>query len=589
MNSRPEVSPETLTAALLADSVASQETALTGVNLAAVFELLRKNQVPLRNLVPESQRAGLSGDSGKFIRNLLAEDEAILQLQRSEYTLVIDGLKKRGIPTVLIKSVGKEPSFPYTSDNVDLMVPVSQIAAARAVLVELEYTEFPHIEEPLKFLFRKFSGGDSISAIHLHGQVGWGVPFLLDGELWKKVAVSADDPAVVVPDAEDALMITMAHAFYENKRIKLLDLVRIRHCLRRKSALDFEYIRETVIRRGWLDGFSFLVLLVSQLEEWLYGTSLFPEVVREQSRQVLNGNRFLSKWLKKELERERLDFPFRVSFVRGKIVYYKKILFDREDALRVRLWDFFRTLAWGVKLKLKIRGQRGFLVTLSGIDGSGKTVHANTLQKAFTTADILSSRHWSRFGSPGRKGSGSSGKSESTADSLLRRQKKLKYYWLRLAWLLVYLSKTCFEFGLLLRLKRFFGGVIICDRYIFDSVVEIKHSIPDQSLIDFAQKTLLFFCPRPNMAWLLDVPAETAAQRQPDENCTEASTSLLNAQRADYLQLASKCGIRILPTSSAPECSTTRMVRETLGRYFTGYRTFVNWLLISNPSQMNPK
>ena len=47
------------------------------------------------------------------------------------------------------------------------------------------------------------------------------------------------------------------------------------------------------------------------------------------------------------------------------------------------------TLAWGIRLKLRIRGQRGMIVSFSGIDGSGKTVaHIRSLIDAFSIAEI---------------------------------------------------------------------------------------------------------------------------------------------------------------------------------------------------------
>src|SRR5205823_442021 len=100
------------------------------------------------------------------------------------------------------KSAGNEPSFPYTSDNIDVLVRPAQGPTAREVLRRLGYVELRNIEEPHKFLFRKFHGGRCVSAIHVHEEVAWLVGFLDDDALWERARQAPDDPAVTVPSPE---------------------------------------------------------------------------------------------------------------------------------------------------------------------------------------------------------------------------------------------------------------------------------------------------------------------------------------------------------------------------------------------------
>jgi hypothetical protein len=77
-------------------------------------------------------------------------------------------------------------------------VPPAQGEAARDTLRELGYVELRHIEEPQKYLFRRFRAGQSVSAIHVHEQVGWLVGFMDEGALWARRIVSGDDATVTI-------------------------------------------------------------------------------------------------------------------------------------------------------------------------------------------------------------------------------------------------------------------------------------------------------------------------------------------------------------------------------------------------------
>ena len=593
MSSR--LSRESITAAQLADPTTrcrvdfSQE-----IDWAAVLTILDRNKVPL---------IGLTGDPALTACPLLrlpefqrtaSEQSRIWQSLRDEYGKARDRFLQRGIQSVLFKSIGLLPSFPYTSDNLDTLVRPEHIQWCREILNELRYVELRNIEEPQKLLFRKFEGGVSVSAIHLHGTVGWGVPFLDDAALWKRVRVSADDPLVLAPAPEDALLVTIAHAFYENKSFKLLDVARIRHCLQQGN-LDFSDIERIARERGWEDGLAFCLLFYSQLEEWLYGEQLIPDDVLERARRVVRSNAWLSQRLESALKRDEVHFPFRFPFLFGKLLYYRKILNDPQRGVATRMSDVIRTLAWGIKLKLHIRGQRGMIVSFSGIDGSGKTVHVRSLVSAFEIAEVKAHTFWSRFGSSAQKSDLDRPGSETvrtsdTATSLARRRQKLRNPALRLGWLLYNLASLVLRYNWQVRLRRWLGDVVICDRYIYDAVVEISASLPDDpGLSRWAEWVLPRLCPRPDVAWLMDAPADLSVARQADENRSMASCEELSRQRSMYMTLAGTYGLKVLTTHSRPEETTSQVVRETFLKYYDDYSTWVNALLLSNPTQMNPQ
>jgi hypothetical protein len=198
----------------------------------AVLAILIENKVPLVGLRDDPALSACPLLKLPAFQRAETENERIWRSQRDEYAKVRDRFLQRGIESVLFKSAGLAPSFPYTSGNLDTLVHPEYIQWGREILGELGYVELRNIEEPLKLLFRRFEGGESVSAIHLHGTVGWGVPFVDDSALWRRVRTSGDDPLVLVPASEVALLVAIAHAFYEDKAFRLLDVARIRHCLR---------------------------------------------------------------------------------------------------------------------------------------------------------------------------------------------------------------------------------------------------------------------------------------------------------------------------------------------------------------------
>jgi thymidylate kinase len=593
MSSR--LSREYIIAAQLADPTTRRRVDFSQeVDWAAVLAILVKNKVPLIGLTADPVLAACPLLQLPEFQRIDAGQRKSWRSSRDEYEKARDRFLQRGIQSVLFKSVGLPPSFPYMSDNLDTLVRPEHVQWGREILIELGFVELRNVEEPQKLLFRKFEGGNSVSAIHLHGTVGWGVPFLDDAALWSRVRVSQDDPLVYVPALEDALLVTIAHAFYEDKCFKLLDIARIRFCLR-GGILDFSEIERIARRRGWEDGLDFCLLLYGRLEDWLYGEQSIPDEVLERARCVVRSSAWLSRQLENTLKRSEIHFPFRVSFFFGKLLYYRKVLNDPQRSRATRAGDVIRTLAWGIKLKLRISGQRGLIVSFSGIDGSGKTVHVQSLMSALETAAIKARAFWSRFGSlapksdAGRPGAEKLRVSD-TATSLARRRRKLRNPALRLGWLLYNLTGLVIRYNRQVRLRRWLGEVVICDRYIYDAVVEIGASLPnDPGLSRWAERVLTRLCPRPDVAWLLDVPADLSVERQADENRSAASCEELSRQRSMFMTLARTYGLKVLTTSSRPEETTSKVVRETLLTYYADYRTWVNALLLSNPDQMNPQ
>jgi thymidylate kinase len=100
-----------------------------------------------------------------------------------------------------------------------------------------------------------------------------------------------------------------------------------------------------------------------------------------------------------------------------------------------------------------------------------------------------------------------------------------------------------------------------------------------------ALRYLKFFAPTPDLTAILDVEPEEALRRKPEEG----GTGHLEAARDAFLRLAEAERYEVFPAEWTPEAINRRLVRRGLEEFYRRYGTALNWLLWSNPSQMNKR
>lgn len=550
----------------------------------------KQNKYPLLSVT--------SGDAPeKYIaseefENMRRTEAGLMNALRNEYVIVRDAWKSEGIECILIKSGGLEPSFPYLSDNIDALVKPENEEKARKILKSLGYIELKNIEEPKKFLFRKFSGGNSVSAIHLHTQVGWLVGFMDEKELWKRCRVSPDDEKVLVPSPEDTILITAAHSFYENKRFRLVDIARMRACWRRRD-IDIAYLENVARRCGWLDGLRFCVLAGALLEKNTWGEISIPQNALFEFDAALKREANIYKYYQGLKRRGKFDLPFNYSFLFSKRLYYKKILFDNNSGPGEKLFNVVRTLGIGLKLKSGIRPRPSYLVSFSGPDGSGKTQLAEALAQALTTCELKPQYYWSRcatsasarfFSLLGKKFL-KRGERNLELPGTEGRQMRLKNPFLRLAWSYITAADMTFSYLVHVRLPLIFGKIVICDRYVYDAAAEMNCVLQKGDRLNrLAIKFMLALAPKPDVAYLLDLPEQVCAARKKDN--TESGYLLM--QRKAYQELAARYGLKIKNTDRDYRLTTDEIIPEVMVHYLDNFETWLNGLFMANSSQLNP-
>lgn len=183
------------------------------------------------------------------------------------------------------------------------------------------------------------------------------------------------------------------------------------------------------------------------------------------------------------------------------------------------------------------------VVSFSGLDGSGKTTHIETLRQSaaelglstrlitFWDDVVVGTRYRESFvhkvfgsergvGAPGRP--------------VKRRDKNVRAGYLTLMRHLLYFADALHLRMVLARARRSGVAVIITDRYIYDELA----NLPLENRFSSAYACLLSrVAPRPEVAFLLDAEPELARARKP-----EYSVNFLRQSRRSYYRLARLLG-----------------------------------------------
>lgn len=531
---------------------------------------LKKNKVPLLSLTAEgiARIPGLAVDPG-FLK-AQAEAQRLFQHVRTEFTLVRDLLEAEGIPRVALKAVGP---FPYESDNLDLLVPFGLRARLEELLRPLGYVPVRHYREDWKYIFKRFENGKLQYILHAHEQVSWGVePFLDISEFWKRSIPSPEEELISIPSAEDSFLTVTAHGLYENDAIKLGDLWKVHQVLRR-GAFDWDYARGVAARRGWVSGYERILILLHQLETRFWGESLIPESRLPRDRRLWPSLGVLAR------AEQAVEFPAPLGRLSTKGLFARKILANPQN----------RPLGHGAKFKgmfrdngralLHLSYQKPLLITLSGMDGCGKSTVIKHLHNVLQLLELKQDHIWLRAGNSdfmqaanklGKKVFRSfirkSVSNVEVGDRPGQGAKELRITNPRLAmlWFNTTFSELALQVLVRVRLPLLRGRVVVCDRYLVDSIADLMIRCGQSELAGRYRNSPLFHLfPKPDLALHLVVSPEESLRRK-DDGFTRTQ---LQARHDLYQSLARHFELVDINTEEGLEQVLTRVTDLVTARY----------------------
>jgi thymidylate kinase len=209
------------------------------------------------------------------------------------------------------------------------------------------------------------------------------------------------------------------------------------------------------------------------------------------------------------------------------------------------------------------------LVTLSGIDGSGKTSHAQALFDAFAASGVHAIGMTSRIGrlTPLRlliawvqhRRSGGGAPPSSPRDTAERHWKGWK--------LTLWAIATVVDYALWLqyvRWKLWRGNIVVADRYLLDFAVEFTILVKSQRrLADVLLSVLPLVAPRPEQSYFLRVDAEISRHRKPEDKHGYDHDEVCAA----YDRLMSKYAVKVVDNTASFDAVSGAIVGEVMATY----------------------
>lgn len=172
-----------------------------------------------------------------------------------------------------------------------------------------------------------------------------------------------------------------------------------------------------------------------------------------------------------------------------------------------------------------IRGSSPKLVTaslyvFSGVDGGGKSTQIDLLVQRLRSQGVRTTHVWSRGGyTPGfnllkRVLRAVRPSSLPQPGRTAEREQRFRSPLVRKAWLTLAVLDLLWLYGLWLRLLKWGGKVVICDRYLDDTGLDFRLNLPDEQVERWLLwRLLVWLAPRPDAAFLFLVPVEESLRR----------------------------------------------------------------------------
>lgn len=212
------------------------------------------------------------------------------------------------------------------------------------------------------------------------------------------------------------------------------------------------------------------------------------------------------------------------------------------------------------------------IICFTGIDGSGKTLQARRLVERLNAAGYPAQYAWTggrayltrpliwlakRLLKAPKLGRASSApQSVGTSNARYRSylgatSKLLKYRWLRAIWRQVSLVEHTGEIFATVLPHLLRGRIVVCDRYIYDSLlgIAVLAGADARSIPRMMRLPRIYAVPQPDAWFLIDLPAEVAFSRRTDV----VDVEFLERRVPLYRAMADTLGMQRIDGTATPD------------------------------------
>ena len=434
--------------------------------------------------------------------------------------------------TLFIKSSN---ILPLDSDNFDVLIHHKKRKSADQVLRRNGFSVVKSAEEPYKVLYRKTKNGKDYLALHLHSKIAWGgVEFLRAEDVWKKYLIkNIEGTNVGFISPEHHVLVTLAHAFFENASLRLGDILHLVDSFSNKE-LNLNTMISSSMEMGWDVVFCAMLLYGNSVHRDVYGLPIIPAnkldavFLEALSRERVRKIKDLYERMKIFYQKPYLPVSIPLRNYRGRQLI-SQVIFNNS----LSLTDKAKKLKYLFSVFLRgtvPRQKPSIVVAFIGVDSTGKTTHARRLVDALRKRGHVVSHVWSRgtfrISEPfiglatSLLGSRSNIRSHGKlSEKRVKHVKTSPFFGKILTTLLLFEHATQLRSKLLLR--RFSSNALIFDRYLHDTVVDslLNYGQDHNSFFSrlFLNKVGLF-ASRPDLIVLLKASPHTIVRRRPEED-----------------------------------------------------------------------
>jgi len=163
---------------------------------------------------------------------------------------------------------------------------------------------------------------------------------------------------------------------------------------------------------------------------------------------------------------------------------------------------------------------RAKLISLSGIDGAGKSSQIVSIKNYYKKRNQPFFYLWTRGGNT--QGVEKlktfirriAGRKLPPSGHSVQRDKMFEKNWIQTLWLTFAIIDLMIIYSVNIRWKLFLGFTVICDRYLWDTLIDFKIMFPNIDVDKWIIWRILVWCsPVPSVEYLLMIPIDISEKR----------------------------------------------------------------------------